>query len=51
MKAILCHCWVPGFFGQRGSHSPTFNNPISGSKEKIKDAIETWQPKYIIWIL
>ena len=34
MRCVLMHCWVAG------SHSPTFNNPIVGSKEKIAEMIE-----------
>jgi hypothetical protein len=45
MKCILMHCFVAG------SYSPTFNNPISGDLAKIKEAIELWEPEYILWIL
>ncbi len=43
ISCILMNCWVAG------EYSSTFNNPISGPPEKIKDAIETWQPEYILW--
>jgi hypothetical protein len=43
MKCVLMHCWV------NGSYSKTFNNPISGEIGQIREAIETWQPEYIIW--
>jgi len=45
MRCVLIHCWCAS------EYCKDFNNPISGSSEKIKEMIETWQPKFIIWSL